>query len=624
MALAALVLLWVAHLGQWRAGALAGAVCWAVCVWAITQVTSGLRLYAQTPAALCWLALDLALVAAGGVAIRRAGLPAPGRAGLGWMERLLALGAAGIVGITGFVAVVSAPANYDSLTYHMTRVAHWAQNGSVAFYPTAIDRQNFLEPLAEYIIGQLYLLANGDALANIPQWLAFAGCVIGASALAQLAGGGRRAQIFAAVFAATAPMAILQASSTQNDLVASFWLACAAVFALRIMRAAPARPRPTRADVILFGLSVGLALLTKATLRLYALPLAAWVFVWMALRLRTKAALPLAAIAGVVIGLNLPFVLSDAAVYGPSLMPAARQGQFTNAALTPGIVFSNLLRNATLHFGVPRADLNKQFIVQPITALHTALGLDVSDPRSTYPDTRFAISDIPFTEDSSGSPLHLALIWAALLAAVLRPALRKNMWLMGLGLAGVAGFALFCAVLRWQPWHTRLHLPLFMLFAAVVALVADEALPRRLAPLLFAGLIVAASLPIAQNYFRPLTGPRSILRVSRADQYFAQATPLRQPYQAAVARIAQGNCRSIGLITEANAPEYLLWMLMRDASPATQIQHVLVKDESARLAEPLAPPCAVLATAPASEAITLNGQRFARQERWGSVGLYLP
>ncbi|HQV69692.1 MAG TPA: hypothetical protein PL141_07450 [Thermoflexales bacterium] len=624
LALGALFLCWVARMGQWRVGALAAAICWGGFVWGITQLTSGLRLYAQTPAALCWLALDLALVAVCAGAIHRKGLPALGLAGLGWMERLLLLGVAGMVGITGFVALVSAPANYDSLTYHMTRVAHWAQNGSVAFYPTGIDRQNFLEPLAEYVIGQFYLLANGDALANISQWLAFIGCVVGASVLAQQVGGGRRAQILAAVFAATAPMAILQASSTQNDLVASFWLVCVAVFALRIMHPAPANLRPARADVILFGLSLGLALLTKATLRLYALPLVMWVSIWMLLRVRAKAILPLAAIAGIVIGINVAFVLSNFAAYGPSLMPSSRVGTLTNAAISPGIVLSNILRNAALHFGLPRADLNKQLIVQPITALHAALGLDVSDPRSTHEGSRFAISDVPFTEDSSGSPLHLLLIWAAMLAAVLRPALRKNIWLMGLGLAALAGFVLFCAVLRWQPWHTRLHLPLFILFAPFVALAADEALPRRFAPLVFAGLIVAAYPFITQNAFRPLTGPRSVLRVPRSEQYFTQADALRKPYQAAVAEIAAGECRSIGLITQSDTPEYLLWILMQVESPSTQMQHVLVKDKSARLAEPLAPPCAVLATEPAQNPISLNGQMFEQRQRWGGVGLYLP
>lgn len=54
-----------------------------------------------------------------------------------------------IIGLTTFLYV---PNTYDSMTYHMARVAHWMQNESVGYYLTHIGRQNQMGPGAEYLI----------------------------------------------------------------------------------------------------------------------------------------------------------------------------------------------------------------------------------------------------------------------------------------------------------------------------------------------------------------------------------------------------------------------------------------------------------------------------------------
>ena len=48
------------------------------------------------------------------------------------------------------------------MVYHMGRVVDWWANNSVAFYPTNIQRQDYMGPLAEYIVLQFFVLCGGS------------------------------------------------------------------------------------------------------------------------------------------------------------------------------------------------------------------------------------------------------------------------------------------------------------------------------------------------------------------------------------------------------------------------------------------------------------------------------
>ncbi|TLN09848.1 hypothetical protein FDZ74_11310, partial [bacterium] len=122
------------------------------------------------------------------------------------------------------VAWMAPPNTNDAMQYHLSRVMHWLQNGSLAHYPTAIDRQLWQPPWAELAILHLVGLGGSDRWANLVQWGAFLGTWLGASGLAAQLGAGRKGQILAAWVCAMLPMGILQATGSQNDLAASFWL----------------------------------------------------------------------------------------------------------------------------------------------------------------------------------------------------------------------------------------------------------------------------------------------------------------------------------------------------------------------------------------------------------------
>lgn len=155
------------------------------------------------------------------------------------------------------------PVNYDSLTYHMPRVFFWMKHASVHNYPTAIGRQLFTGPMTEFLILQVQVLSMGsDRLANTVQWFAYIGAILAVHGIAQALGVGPKGRCLAALLAATTPMAILQASSTQSDLEMTFWCLLAVYYASLYLRGHVKKPGLS-AWAVCIGGAVGLSLLTK-------------------------------------------------------------------------------------------------------------------------------------------------------------------------------------------------------------------------------------------------------------------------------------------------------------------------------------------------------------------------
>jgi hypothetical protein len=156
------------------------------------------------------------------------------------------------------VAVVAPPNSNGGLVFRMSRVAHWAQNKQLSHYPTGIEIQNSYSPGAEIIILNVYVLDGGDRFANLAAWLGFAGCVLAAASIARVLGADVNGQRMASIFAATLPVAIVQATSAMNDTLVSFWIVSSVLMLLLY-----SRKSQKSIHLILTSLSAALAILTK-------------------------------------------------------------------------------------------------------------------------------------------------------------------------------------------------------------------------------------------------------------------------------------------------------------------------------------------------------------------------
>jgi hypothetical protein len=492
------------------------------------------------------------------------------------LAAIIAAGIAAIGVVVALTAILSPPNSADAMAYHLPRVVYWAQSGSVAFFPTPYLNQIMLQPLAEYLMLHTYVLTGGDRLINLIAFAAYAGSIAGVSAVAAAFGLNTRAQAFAALFCATLPNAILQASGAKNDFLLAFWLVCAVYFA-------------ARRDAPWLALSAALALATKGTAYLFLPPLL----------LYAAAVLPrrqLAWIAAAICLLNGPQYARNLQLSGSPLGFDSAQAdgifRWRNEHLTWKPAVSNALRHTSEQLGARQVRWN-QSVYDAVVRIHRALALDPQDPDTTWPGARYAPPLNANHEANANNRWHLLLIAAA---AVLAVATRNRRWTR-YAAALLAAFLLFCLYLKWQPFLARLELPLFVLGAPLAALLVEKLRHPALAVMLSLFLVNNARPALFENWTRPLKGPHSLLTTARDDNDFSDMGQWnnRASYLESVDRTARSSCTEIGLDISENQLEYPFQALLRERNPKVRFVHTGVANASARYAAAGAPPpCAVL------------------------------
>lgn len=513
--------------------------------------------------------------------------------------------------ITGLVAVVAPPQTYDSLTYHMSRVAHWAQNRSVAPYPTGIERQMTMSPYAEFAVLQLYLLLPGDQLVNLIAWGAFLGCAVAASLIARRLGGGPLHQWMAAVFVMTTPMAIVQASSTMTDIVLAFWLMCAAA------ELAPrADGRQTRGRWVFVGLAAGLAILTKPVAFPYLLPLATWAVI---LLRRESVRIVTGAVAVAVVAvavLNAGYFARNQTLYGTPLGPRELIEGQRNQLFTPAALVSNVVRNMGLHAGTP-FDLANRAIEKAVVVFHNLIGADRGDPRTTLGGT-FEVGEFTTHEDLVGNPLQLTVIVISVL--LLLRAGKDTGPAGGYALVVVAGFVLFSFTTKWQAWGSRLQVPFFMLAAPFVALGLDRVVGQRGWTALTAALLLGSLPWLLVIRSRPLirwgdyTFSGSVLVEPRQVLYLNN-TGVQVAFPEIADRIRSSGCRVTGLMLGGDDPEYALWPLLGAPASGHTLRWIVAGTPTAAYGPDSFEPCSIVCSTCESDAEWLRGLEFAYQEK---------
>jgi hypothetical protein len=159
----------------------------------------------------------------------------------------------------------SPPNNMDSLTYHLSRAAAWAQHGGIYWIDHAPEvEMNAYQPFAEQQNLFLMVATGNGHLYALPQYLAQIAILVAVYGSARRLGYGVRPSVCASALLSTFSLVALEAVTAQNDLFSASFPAVAACLLLG----------STGIEAAFAGVAVAFGLGTKLTTGLTIPPLA--------------------------------------------------------------------------------------------------------------------------------------------------------------------------------------------------------------------------------------------------------------------------------------------------------------------------------------------------------------
>ncbi len=509
-----------------------------------------------------------------------------------WVIIILAL-------LTFLQGIIAAPSTTDSMVYHLPRVMYWVQDQSLT-QDVIRNEHDFMSPFGEYILLSLFFITGNDRLFFLSQWLAFITTIYLSGLIAHQLGATKKIKNLTRLLTAAIPILVLQSSSTQIDLVVTLLVVASVNISLTIVANYKLK------YVFALAFIIALGVLTKPTFLLYA-TIPSGILAYYFRKSLSKLLLIAMVTTVLILIITFRFFTQNLNLYGNllgnHLLPDGQEVTYTNAYLSPSVVFSNSVRNLVTQIPIPVFNL---VLENTLINLFNTLGIDINDSSTTCCGT-FRVLPIIFPqEDIVANPLQILLILLGFYYLFHSKNKESSKLLMFLT---ITSFLVFSAVLKWQPYHSRLLIPVFVLGTiSSISLLQNK--PKLLLYLAgislvmaFALIILNVSKPyISYSYFYNMIKtysktnssiPEAFYLKPRSDQYFNARYYWNHPYNDIIKspELAQEN-KTLSLILEDHF-EYPLWVILKEQNKKLTIlpassktkSHFLIKTSS--LPEPV-------------------------------------
>jgi len=483
------------------------------------------------------------------------------------------------------LAVFIPPNNWDSLAYHLPRIEHWIQNKNIFPYPTNLIRQIVTPPMSEYILLQLRMLSGNDWYLNLLQYFSFIGVLLLATQILSNLKINYKGQLLVYFTLISLPLIIFQATTTQTDLLASFYLLSFVLFSLQFVR----EERKQTITIFYLALSLCLGILTKYTVAIYALPFIVYLiyFVLVNVLLEPKAKLKLIAstlVIAIVLSsiIIVPFLLSNQQAFGSLTGNEYFSASMSNSKLSLQYTISNVLKNIADFISVPVNAFNN-ILFSVLNKAHTIIGISVNEKGANWNNMDFIINN-HINEDSAGSLLHFLIVIASIVL-LFNLKSKKNilLYLGGLFLTLI----IYSSIFRYSPWNNRLFLPLTILFLlSAVYILHQTILKEKVLFALMTFLLLIATLPVYFNRAKPIIadpfylkrvlshspkatlGGKTVFQKTRMENYFVWTPFLASQLDTLFSNIhmTQSNVDTVkmDITTEFDSHEYMIWLKARE------------------------------------------------------------
>ncbi len=609
-----------------------GACCiWQLGLFAATEILSAFHAVRFITLSAFWAAADCLLIALLALQIRKAGY------GIGGLRRhvrgilqkgrqqpwyfiLWAIGAA-----VFYLALRTTPYNWDSMTYHLPRIAYWIQNRSVEHYATHDIRQISSPVLAEFVNLHVCVLCRGsDRLFNLLQAASYFTCAYMAGAIAGKLGCSRSFRFMASLLYMAMPIAYAEALTTQVDNFAAVWLLFYVYLLLDLAgsREKLVCDRETLGRVCVMGLCVSWGYLTKPSVCIAMVVFAVWLLVCCVVRkdrIRQLLGLLTAALPCVALPL-IPELVRNFRTFHAYASSATGARQLVGT-LQPAYLFVNFLKNVT--FNMPTALLagSDEIFAKIAAGAAGILHVELNAETIAENGIEFSLHEAnTYGCDVAVNPL---VLWLFILCVVWGICtLKKTDWkssVTGYSLTSAAAFCIFCTILRWEPFVSRYMVSYLALLCPMISaqlqrhMQREERVALRHAVLGTVGFLCVMSAVSITHYHYDICMNQGA--AGRPYGYFHMRWGEGSYYAQVTDEIKSAGYASVGLhLALADDYEYPIWKMLSEQ----HIEHVGVENESAVYAdESYTPDCVIWFGGLPEEPVTVNGRVYAQVQDFG-------
>lgn len=486
-----------------------------VIAWAVLVATGeGLSIFGKLGSLPFHAALSIALAGAVAVVARRftpvdaPGEPLESDPRRRWTRPLFTIAAIAAV-LTAFISLSFHPNNPDAVQAYLPRVVFARDQGHLGAVPSGDFRMSFTPTNGTVVDVYLLLYTKSDLLfpmLNLAAWIVL---LVGVTALAREAGAGPVPAWLSGFAAALAGSPLMQAGSTNLDLVATAPLIAALAFAGTWIHTGAAR------FALLAGLAMGLSIGTKPSVYFFApaAALAGALWLWAVARRAIVPHLSRAAVAG-----HAALFLFGALAFGSSwiVRNLRDEGRLSprhedldaGRWMQEGFSAGRMARGTALHF--------TQQALQPVAALwpdmrrgeaalRGALKPEAWLPVKAPPGARFDFdfTFAPICEDTAWFGFGGVLVWLPAVVYGLLLRRHRSIVLFLLAAAALVWILFYYGMTNWYPHNGRYTLMPFAVGCAAIGLGLMRLRPAATTAvavvLLFSSTLETAQATIRNN-----------------------------------------------------------------------------------------------------------------------------
>lgn len=515
-------------------------------------------------------------------------------------------------------AIIIPPNNYDSMVYHCTRVAHWAQNQSIAHFSTHTPETVASPYLAEYINLNIYILMlKHDHFLNLLQIISYVISGVYVRAITKKLGGSRIFMIVSMLLFYSMPIAFMEAFTTQVDVFSCLVFLLFLYFIIDFWNKSLdiLKSYDYRIKLLCIAILTGIGYITKPSICVSMAVLYLGILIQM-LRNREKLIKIISVIAfcgTVILVIVFPEFYRNVVTFG-SLSPESVGHRQLVETVHPLYLLLNFIKNLVMNL-IHKLTANNRIYLEKLIYLIAALfrinaddtaisengrsfELDVNNPLE--PDCDTAINPLIFY---SFIITGIILVHAFRKKDNISPIIRRYF------VETTLSIVVLFTILRWENYVTRYEISFLAMMCPLIAITIEKVIKKKEYRIISIGIISFLAFSDLVLLFETELQLLPKALSNREGAYFLEYSDAYPPREEMIRIIKDKEYKNVGFIKESNGIEYTIWAMLRTED--VWIENVMVSNPTSKYENPdFKPDCIIYICDNAIDSFEYNGNEY--------------